>query len=45
MPEISKIKLTVNQEEQTFEIEDKELREALKVLVGSKEENKDQEGN
>ena len=39
MHEISKIKLVLNQEEETFEIKDSELRKALGTLVNDNEED------
>lgn len=42
MPEISKIKLILNQEEQTLDIKDSELRDSLKILLGNQEEDNNQ---
>ena len=42
MPEISKIKLILNQEEQTLDIEDSKLRDSLKILLGDQEEDDNQ---
>ncbi len=42
MPEISKIKLILNQEEQTLDIKDSELRDSLKILLGDQEEDDNQ---
>ena len=39
MPEISKIKLVLNQEEdETYEVKDTEVRNVLDVLLGVKDE-------
>ena len=43
MPEISKIRLVLNQEDKTFEIKDSELREALGTLLGDQEEDSSEE--
>ena len=42
MSEISKIKLILNQEEQTLDIKDSELRDSLKILFGDQEEDNNQ---
>ena len=44
MPEISKIKLVLNQEEdETFEIKDAEVRDALDTLLGVNKEDSSEE--
>ena len=43
MPDISKIKLVLNQEDETFEIKDSELREALGTLLGEDKETSEKE--
>lgn len=43
MPDISKIKLVLDQEEETFDVKDSEARNILDVLLG-KEENEDYQG-
>ena len=44
MPEISKIKLILNQEEQTLDIKDSELRDALEILLDDQEDGENKRG-
>lgn len=42
MPDISKIKLVLDSEEETFEVKDSEARNILATLLGQEEDDNDQ---
>ena len=45
MPDISKIRLVLNQEDETFDVKDSELRDDLNILLGIKEKEDDNQGD